>query len=83
MWVSHGTRDLIIPSRMGQRVYAAAAHKGELLLVPGAGHNDVPEAGGDAYWRWLARALGRAHRERDAGVADAANLQSDRRGSAP
>ena len=66
VWVSHGTRDLIIPSRMGQRVYAAAAHKGELLLVPGAGHNDVPEAGGEAYWQWLARALGRASAARRA-----------------
>ena len=66
VWVSHGTRDLIIPSRMGQRVYAAAAHKGELLLVPGAGHNDVPEAGGEAYWQWLARALGRAAARRAA-----------------
>ena len=58
VWIAHGDRDLIIPSRMGREVYEAAAMRGELLMVRGAGHNDVAEVGGDAYWRWLARALG-------------------------
>jgi hypothetical protein len=31
--------------------------KGELLIVDKAGHNDVPEAGGDAYWKWLESAV--------------------------
>ena len=31
--------------------------KGELLVVRGAGHNDVPEVGGGAYWSWLVRAV--------------------------
>ena len=57
VWVSHGERDLIIPARMGRRVYEAARSKGELLLVPRAGHNDVPDTGGEEYWRWMARAL--------------------------
>jgi uncharacterized protein len=57
VWVAHGDRDFVIPVTMGQRVFAAAAQKGELLVVPGAGHNDVAEQGGRAYWEWLRRAL--------------------------
>ena len=53
VWVAHGTRDVVIPVRMGREVFNSAAVKGELLIVDGAGHNDVPEVGGDAYWRWL------------------------------
>jgi len=60
VWVSHGTRDLIIPVRMGRRVHAAAKEKGELLIVPAAGHNDVAEVAGDDYWRWLEAALSAA-----------------------
>ena len=55
--VSHGDKDLIIPTAMGREVFAAARRPGELLIVPGAGHNDVPEVGGRAYWTWLVRAL--------------------------
>ena len=57
VWVVHGARDFIVPARMGERVFAAARIKGELLIVPGAGHNDVADQGGEAYWRWLERAL--------------------------
>ena len=57
VWVAHGTRDLIIPVRMGRRVFEAARVKGDLLIVEGAGHNDVPETGGERYWRWMAAAL--------------------------
>jgi fermentation-respiration switch protein FrsA (DUF1100 family) len=56
--VAHGERDVIVPARMGTAVYAAARRKGELLVVPEAGHNDVAAVGGDDYWRWLARAVG-------------------------
>lgn len=59
VWVAHGDRDLIIPVRLGRRVYEAARVKGELLVVPGAGHNDVAEVGGERYWRWLEAALRR------------------------
>jgi pimeloyl-ACP methyl ester carboxylesterase len=58
VWVSHGDRDLIIPVRMGREVFDASAIKGELLIVNGAGHNDVAEVGGRDYWDWLRRALG-------------------------
>jgi pimeloyl-ACP methyl ester carboxylesterase len=57
VWVAHGSRDIIIPVRMGREVHAAAANKGELLIIDGAAHNDVPEVGGRAYWAWLARAV--------------------------
>jgi pimeloyl-ACP methyl ester carboxylesterase len=66
VWVAHGARDVVIPVRMGQAVHAAARHRGELLVVPGAGHNDVAEAGGAAYARWLDAALGRGARREGA-----------------
>jgi fermentation-respiration switch protein FrsA (DUF1100 family) len=55
--VAHGLRDLTIPVRMGRQVFAAARHRGELLLVDGAGHNDVADVGGERYWHWLAAAV--------------------------
>jgi pimeloyl-ACP methyl ester carboxylesterase len=58
VWVAHGTSDLVVPARMGQEVFAAARVKGELLLVRGAGHNDVAITGGAEYWGWIERALG-------------------------
>jgi pimeloyl-ACP methyl ester carboxylesterase len=58
VWVAHGDRDVIIPVRMGREVFDAARVKGELLIVAGAGHNDVPVVGGAAYWSWLSRAIG-------------------------
>ena len=45
----HGTADTLIPARMSQVLFAAAAEPKQLLLVPGAGHNDVGEVGGDQY----------------------------------
>jgi uncharacterized protein len=55
--VVHGDRDVVVPMRMGRAVHEAARRKGELLIVPGAGHNDVATVGGDRYWGWLVRAL--------------------------
>ena len=55
--VSHGKRDLNIPARMGRQVFEAARQRGELLLVEGAGHNDVADAGGEDYWTWLVAAV--------------------------
>ena len=57
VWVAHGDRDLVIPVRMGREVYAAAAEKGRLLIVHGAGHNNVAEVGGRDYWSWLTSAV--------------------------
>jgi fermentation-respiration switch protein FrsA (DUF1100 family) len=55
--VAHGKRDRIVPVRMGSDVYQAAREKGQLLIVDGAGHNDVPQVGGEDYWRWIRAAL--------------------------
>ena len=56
VFVVHGDRDFIIPDWMGRAVFSNAREKGQLLIVRGAGHNDVPEIGADAYWSWLAGA---------------------------
>jgi uncharacterized protein len=58
VWIVHGDKDFVIPVRMGQRVHSAIARRGDLLIVHGAGHNDVADVGGTAYWDWLARAIG-------------------------
>lgn len=55
--VAHGTRDVVIPARMGRQVYAAARRRGALLLVEGGGHNDVADVAGERYWRWLVDAV--------------------------
>ena len=57
VWVAHGRLDITVPARMGRDVSAASRRKGELLVVPGAGHNDVADVGGEQYWRWLSAAV--------------------------
>ncbi len=48
--VIHGTADDLIPPRMGERLYQAAAEPRDWLPVSGAGHNDLPLVGGTEYW---------------------------------
>jgi uncharacterized protein len=69
--VVHGDKDLIIPVEMGREVFAAARRAGELLIVAGAGHNDVPEVGGPVYWAWLVRAVHAGDRSSAASTASA------------
>ncbi len=57
VFVAHGKRDVVVPPRMGREIFSAAKHPGQLLMVSEAGHNDVPEVGGEAYWNWLAAAV--------------------------
>ena len=57
VFVAHGLRDVIIPVKLGTAVHAAARNKGDLLLVEGAGHNDVEAIGGERYWEWLRKAV--------------------------
>ncbi len=57
--VAHGTRDRVVPFRMGIEVYEAAKQKGVLLEVEGGGHNDLPDVAGKNYWEWVRNALGR------------------------
>ena len=58
VWVVHGTADAVIPAWMGRAVHAAAQRAGGLLVIPGAGHNDLEMVGGEQYWRFLEAALG-------------------------
>ena len=60
VWVAHGARDVVVPSRMGLQVHSAAKRRGELLMVPKAGHNDVADVAGERYWRWLTDAVSSA-----------------------
>jgi fermentation-respiration switch protein FrsA (DUF1100 family) len=57
LFVAHGDRDRTVPTRMGPQVFFAARNPGELLIVPGAGHIDVPDIGGQSYWDWIGHAL--------------------------
>lgn len=57
VWVAHGSRDVVIPVRMGRQVFVAARRPAQLLIVEGAGHNDVPDVGGERYWQWLVSAV--------------------------
>lgn len=55
--VAHGSRDRVVPVEMGRALYSAARAKGALLIIPEAGHNDIPAAGGARYWKWLGDSL--------------------------
>lgn len=62
VWVAFGDRDEVVPPSMARAVYAAAPRKGHLLVVAGAGHNDVGARGGNSYRAWLDAALEQAAR---------------------
>jgi fermentation-respiration switch protein FrsA (DUF1100 family) len=53
----HGERDRIVPVRMGESVFTSARVKGGLLILPDAGHNNIPDVGGEEYWSWVTSAL--------------------------
>jgi uncharacterized protein len=55
--VAHGSRDRVVPLKLGLEVYEAAKRKGGLLVVEGAGHNDVADVAGEDYWKWIKAAL--------------------------
>ena len=61
--VAHGERDVVVPVHMGRSVHASARRRGALLLVPGAGHNDLMMVAEADYWAWLERALADAASE--------------------
>lgn len=52
--VVHGTADGIVPFAMGEALRDAAPGPREWYPVRGAGHNDVHDVGGDAYFERLA-----------------------------
>lgn len=49
VFVLHGEQDEISPVEMGKRLFDLAPSPKELLFIPGAGHNDLPEVAGAAY----------------------------------
>ncbi|THH40065.1 alpha/beta hydrolase [Neolewinella litorea] len=52
--VIHGAEDRNIDVDQGRQLYAAlGSRQKELFIVPGAGHNDITEVGGDFYFRRL------------------------------
>lgn len=55
VFVVHGTRDEIVPFRMGEALFAQASTPKGFYEVKGAGHNDVFWVGGREYFQILAR----------------------------
>jgi abhydrolase domain-containing protein 17 len=51
--VIHGTRDRVIPFRMGRQLFDAAPEPKTKLWVDGAGHNDLAWVAGESYSRAL------------------------------
>jgi pimeloyl-ACP methyl ester carboxylesterase len=49
----HGTDDLSLPFFMSQKLYAVAPEPKKLILVPGAGHNNVADLAGVQYMQWV------------------------------
>lgn len=49
----HGMRDEVIPFWHGQALYEAASAPKEFFWVKEAGHDDIPEVAGEAYWERL------------------------------
>lgn len=47
--VIQGSRDEIVPPRLGRAVFDAAPEPKSLWIVPGAGHNDIVESAGESY----------------------------------
>jgi hypothetical protein len=56
--VVHGENDAVVPVEQGRRLYDAANEPKRLLVVPGAGHNDLVSLGGAAYWAAVRDVLG-------------------------
>jgi len=45
-----GEHDFIVTPRMARRVFERASEPKAFYLIPGAGHNDTYDAGGEGYW---------------------------------
>ena len=57
--VIHGAADQTVPFAHGRQLYAAAPGPKAKLWVDGAGHNDLIETAGEAYWQALRGFLAR------------------------
>jgi fermentation-respiration switch protein FrsA (DUF1100 family) len=51
--VIHGTNDGTVPFQQGRALYALAPSPKQFYAVPGAGHNNVYEVGGETYVRTM------------------------------
>lgn len=49
--ILHGDADEVVPYRQGRAVFEAAREPKAFATIPGAHHNDLLEAGREAYWR--------------------------------
>lgn len=61
----HGREDTWVPPANSLALYRAANGSASLMVIPGAGHMDLPmryEAFSDRVFDWLDRALARSHR---------------------
>jgi fermentation-respiration switch protein FrsA (DUF1100 family) len=52
--VVHGDRDEVIPASQGRRLFEAAPEPKRLIIIEGAGHNDLSIVGGEKYIGTLA-----------------------------
>lgn len=51
--IIHGTQDRVIPFDHGQELFAAAVEPKSFMPIPGAGHDDLYQAGGETYLQSL------------------------------
>ena len=56
--IAHGTRDSIVPYKMGERLYEAARGPKRFIKVEGGGHRDLSGAAFDEYKSALAELFG-------------------------
>ena len=61
--IVHGTRDEVVPFRMGQQLFAAAPEPKRFYPIEGAGHNNLMEVGGERYLACLQRFVAESAQE--------------------
>lgn len=54
---THGTEDELIPKTMSEDLFNATIEPKQLLIVAGAGHNNVRQVGGSQYWETVQQFL--------------------------
>ncbi len=57
--VMHGTADTIIPPWHGEKLFAAANEPKQLVLIPGANHNDFTDVAGPKYFEAIRNFAGK------------------------
>ncbi len=57
--VIHGTRDRVIPFSMGKEIFDSASTRKQFIKIEGAGHNDLQDRYGQAYWPPIAEFINR------------------------